>query len=115
MPSFAVERLIYPMKFTFVLKEDILELCGAAATLYCLYFTWRLSDPVGLFFAAIFGIGSAYFYHKKNKARWCVRCKKLMVYGTEPSEESIDHDVVYTCKICGIKNRANVSTEYPNK
>lgn len=46
------------MKLTFVLREDLLELCAAAACIYSAYFAWRLEEPLGLAFALLFGAGA---------------------------------------------------------
>jgi hypothetical protein len=103
------------MKFTFVLREDILEVCAAAACIYSAYFTWHLQEPFGIVFVLLFGVGAAYFYLKKNNARWCAKCNTLMTYGTEPLKSSSEFEVVYTCKKCENKNRAGIETESPSK
>ncbi|MEW6459549.1 MULTISPECIES: hypothetical protein [unclassified Pseudomonas] len=103
------------MKLTFVLREDLLELCAAAACIYSAYFAWRLEEPLGLAFALLFGAGGAYFYLKKNRARWCARCNRLMTYGTEPAQSSSDFEVTYTCPQCGRKNKAGIETENPSQ
>ncbi|MDX5371770.1 MAG: hypothetical protein LPK18_04955 [Pseudomonadaceae bacterium] len=101
------------MKLTFVPKEDLIEIFALAVCIFCGYIAWRDEDPLGLLFILLFGSGAAYFYGKKNKARWCTQCNGPMTYATEYLS-SDEHDVVYLCPKCGKKNRAMIRTNRPS-
>lgn len=99
------------MKLTFVLREDIFEVCAVATCFLAGYFSWRNGGSIGiegLLCIAIFASGAAYFYLKKNRARWCDKCSRLMAYGTAESPASGEYAVVYRCPTCARENRAGI-------
>lgn len=102
------------MKWTFVFKEDMVEIAAIAASLFAAYMSWENKDPSLLLFIIVFLGLAAYIYSKKNKARWCHTCNQLMVYGTENSSTSNDYRVIYECPKCGKKNDAALETTYPD-
>ncbi|MEO4046967.1 hypothetical protein AAFN46_07720 [Pseudomonas sp. CAU 1711] len=101
------------MKLTFVLREDIIEVGAVAACCFAGYFSWRHGGSLGIveiLCLSIFAFGAAYFYLKKNRARWCEQCSRLMAYAMEESPVDGEYDVIYRCPTCNRMNRGGIQT-----
>ena len=54
-------------KWTFVFKEDSIEIAAILVSAFALYMSWKTGEIYGVFAAIIFMSLAGYFYTKKNK------------------------------------------------